>query len=46
MEKNKIKDLQYGIESSESLVEILGIMRDSRNLIDAFSSEYAAYLYR
>ena len=44
MEKNKIKDLQYGIESSESLVEILGIMRDSRNLIDAFSSEYAAYL--
>ena len=36
--------MNYGIEASESLVEILGVLRDARNMISDFTSEYAAYL--
>lgn len=36
--------MRFGIEASESLVEILGTVREARNRIDTFSMEYSSYL--
>ena len=44
MRENSLQDMKYGIEASESLVEILSVLRDVRNMISGFTSEYAAYL--
>lgn len=44
MRENSLQDMKYGIEVSESLIEILSVLRDARNMISDFTSEHAAYL--